>query len=169
MDWVAIAGTVVGAILGAAIGVLGTLKISRERRRHDQREDLRRAFGAYLGALYPAVAELRELPPVREQPRLVALLSRLESENVAWARQRQREYRLYGDRHRQNASALAAAVADLQVRPMPSVLRSAFERANDYIERLGEQRSPELRGEWEAIHAELMRGARSIEGWTPLS
>jgi hypothetical protein len=130
-------------------------------------EALRRAFGVYLGALYPAVAELRELPPVRQPSPLVALMNRLEPRDVAWAKQREREFRRYGDRHRQNASALAAAVADLQVQAKPDLLRVAFDRANDYIERLGEQRTPELRAEWTSVHAHLMREAHAIDNWVP--
>jgi len=37
-------------------------------------------------------------------------------------------------------------------------LRAAFDRANHYVERLGEQRTPELLEEWSVIHADRIAG-----------
>jgi len=87
---------VAGTLLGAAVGVRGALVISRAERLDATREDVRRTLAGYLGALYPAVAELRELSPRRELPLLVRWLQRPEPSDVAWARQRWREYRGYG-------------------------------------------------------------------------
>ncbi len=81
-----------GTLLGAAVGVGGALTISREDRRHAAREDLRRALAVYLGALYPSVSELKELPPTRPEPALARWLTRLERDDVRWLRQRRREH-----------------------------------------------------------------------------
>jgi hypothetical protein len=62
---------------------------------------------------------------------------------------------------------LAAAAAELQVRPIPDELRAAFDRANNYIERLGEQRTPELLAEWSSVHDDLMAGRRALDSWLP--
>lgn len=156
-----------GALLGAIVGVRGALAISRDERRDAQREDLRRALAGYLGALYPAVHELRTLPPARRLPRLVQWIERLQPADVAWAKQRHREYRLYGYRHREGGDRLAAAVAELQVRAMPDELRLAVDRANSYVERLGEQRAPELIEEWSSVHSNLMNGQQALDVWKP--
>ncbi len=156
-----------GTLLGAIVGVRGALAISRDERRHGQQEDVRRALATYLGAIYPVVNELRELPAVQPVSPLIRWLGRLERSDVAWVRQRRREYRLYGYRHREGGDRLAAAVAELQVRPMPEALQAAVDRANNYIERLGEQRTPELREEWSSVHADLMRGREALDSWTP--
>jgi hypothetical protein len=94
-------------------------------------------------------------------------LMRLGRQDVAWARQRSREYRRYGYRLRELAAELAAAFVDLQVRPMSDELGAAVVRAKRYVEQLGEQRTPELIAEWPAIHAELMRGRDSLDSWLP--
>lgn len=156
-----------GVLLGAIVGVRGALVVSRDERRHEQREDLRRALAAYLGALYPAVNELRELPPARPAPRVARWIDSLQPSDAAWARQRRREYRLYGYRHREGGDRLAASVAQLQVRAMPAELRAAVDRANGYIERLGEQRTKELREEWSSVHGDLMRGRQVLDSWLP--
>jgi hypothetical protein len=156
-----------GALLGAVVGVRGALAISRDERRHRKPEDLRSALAIYLGALYPAVNELRELPPARTLPGFVTLIDRLQPPDVAWARQRSREYRLYGYRHKEGGDRLAAAFAQLQVRAMPEELRVAVDRANDYVKRLGEQRTPDLIEEWSSVHADLMRGREALDSGTP--
>lgn len=156
-----------GTLLGAVVGARGALAVSREDRLHAQREDVRRALAGYLGALYPSVAELRELPPARPESKLESGLKRLERDDVRWVRQRRREHLLYGDRHRELAAKLAAAAAELQVRPMPDALRAAFDRANDYVERLGEQRTPELLNEWASVYADLMQGRGVLDTWRP--
>jgi len=77
-----------GTLLGAVVGVGGVLTISRDDRRHAGREDVRRALTVYLGALYPSVSELKELPPKRPESTLARWLTRLERDDVRWLRQR---------------------------------------------------------------------------------
>jgi hypothetical protein len=91
----------------------------------------------------------------------------LQPSDVVWVRQRRREHQRYGYRHREGGDRLAAAVAQLQVRAMPDELRAAVDQANGYIERLGEQRTQELREEWSSVHDDLMRGRQALDSWTP--
>jgi hypothetical protein len=49
---------------------------------------------------------------------------------------------LTGDRYRQIASQLAVAATKLQTLPSPPDVRAAVDAGNDYVERLGENRTP---------------------------
>ena len=61
---------VVGTLAGAALGVGGAARISRRERRNALNDRMRDAFAVFLGAVCPAVAELREVPDVDEIPKL---------------------------------------------------------------------------------------------------
>jgi hypothetical protein len=62
------AGTagLIGAFGGGALGLLGALKVGADQRQEALVTERRQALATYLGALYPTVGELREIPPPRE-------------------------------------------------------------------------------------------------------
>lgn len=156
-EWITSAIGVTGALVGAGVGYGGALAISRRDRAADIQQKIRDAFGLYLGTLYASVAEGLELPPNRPPTRLDRAVERVQGQQGAWLARRRREYQLSGDRYRELAARLSAAEAQLQVLPLSPGLRGAVNAANDYVRRLGEDRSPEIKAEWSAIHSQLMR------------
>jgi hypothetical protein len=70
---------------------------------------------------------------------------------------------LTGDRYRQIASQLAVAATKLQTLPLPPDVRAAVDAGNDYVERLGENRTPELTKEWAEIHERMVNSMASLE------
>ncbi len=123
---------------------------------------MRDAFGVFLGAVYPAVAELREVPDVDGIPKLDQAYNRLRGEKATFIAVRRRERQIFGDGLRLRAQRVAIAVADLQVLPLPRPVREAVDAANDYLERLSQRRTPELKSEWEQIHKQLMAAAEIL-------
>jgi hypothetical protein len=117
----------------------------------------------YLGALYQSVGELRELPPNREPNALDRGVRMLQGEHGAWVARRRAEYRLSGDRYRQLAGQLASAVAQLHALPLPPDLEAAVTAANEYVEKLSEQRAPELIAQWPATRASLLAAIKRLD------
>lgn len=124
---------------------------------------MRHAFASYLGALYPAVAELRELPPARRSPANATILDRVRGNESTFLAARRRERAVFGDRPRQVADRVASALASLQVMALPSEVRAACEAAAAYIERLAGQRSSEVSAEWPAIYEQLQAAGRLLD------
>lgn len=149
----ALAG-LIGALGGATIGLVGALKINADQRDAAARAEKQRAFAAYLGALYPAVAELREMPPNKEPDLLERAVDRISSEQATWVRTR-RGIAEMGAPFLGRIDRLSAATALVQVLDMPKQLMSAFDEANDYVQRLGEDRTPKRLAEWSAIYSRL--------------
>jgi hypothetical protein len=117
----------------------------------------------YFGLLVVSVAELRDLPPRREPNALDQAVDKLRGEQGAWVARRRAEYRLTGDRYRQIASQLAVAAVKLQTLPLPPDIRAAVDARNGYVERLGEDRTPELVTEWAEIHERMVKSLASLE------
>lgn len=153
---------VLGTLAGAAVGVAGALRISRHARRDALNDRMRDAFGIYLGALYPAVAELRDLPDVDGLPKLDRAFNWLRGERATFIASRRNERQIFGDGLRDRAHRVGIAVADLQVLPLPKPVRDAVDRANNYLERLGRRRTPEIKAEWSEIHKQLMAAAELL-------
>lgn len=63
----------------------------------------------------------------------------------------------------QLAGRFAAAYMDLRLRDLPSSVDGTVERTADYIAKLGEDRTPELKDEWKAIHAALMASGDELK------
>jgi hypothetical protein len=165
--WVAVAISTVGAVggtaLGARIGLKGAQRISREERAAAERSDVVRAFGLFLGALYPSVAELQAMPPVGGWRFGVAnVINRVRGPVPTWVATVRNEHNFDGGRRRELSWRLAATVADLQVRRLPPDVRAAVAEATGYVQRLGQQRSPELVAEWERIRLRLMAAAAEL-------
>ncbi|MGZ4248871.1 MAG: hypothetical protein ACXVUE_11270 [Solirubrobacteraceae bacterium] len=136
---------VAGTLASAVVGVAGAARISRQARREALNDRMRDAFGVYLGALYPAVADLRELPDVDGLPMLDQAINRLRGDKATFVASRRRERQIFGDGMRDRAHGVGVAVAGLQVLPLPPPVRDAVDVANDYLERLGERRTDDLK------------------------
>ena len=120
------------------------------------------AFGDYLGALYVSIGELRDLPPSREPNLVNQAAGKLRTEQGAWVARRRAERRITGDRYRDVAARFAAAAAHLQTLPLDPELEAAVEAANDYAQKLGEDRSPELIGRWPEVRARLLAASEYL-------
>jgi hypothetical protein len=160
--WLTAAIGVAGTLGGTGLGYRGALAIHRRDRTSALQDRIRSALAEYLGALYASVGELRDLPPSKPLNRLYQAINELRGEQATWLARRRAEYRLTGDRYRDVAARQVAAAAQLQVLPIPPDLRAAVDAANNYVERLAENRSPELIAEWPGIHARLMDAAKSL-------
>jgi hypothetical protein len=89
-------------------------------------------------------------------------VGKLQGEQGAWTARRRAEYRLSGDRYRQLAGQLASAAAQLHVLPMPPDLDAAVAAANQYVEKLSDQRTPELIAQWPAVRALLLAATKKL-------
>lgn len=151
-----------GAFGGAAIGFAGSLKVNADQRREADRIEKRRALAAYLGALYPAVSELREMPPDKDLDMIGRAIEMLSGEQASWIRTRRAlvasSPQMFGRMDR-----LAAAMARVQTLAMPATVTQAVEGANDYVVELGRERSEELVAAWPEIRAELLAAVSSME------
>jgi hypothetical protein len=156
----ALAG-LIGAFGGAGIGLLGALKVNADQRQEAERSERRRAFAVCLGALYPVVSELREMPPNSEPDALTRAIDQLLGEQASWVRTRRglaaTSPQMFGRMDR-----LSAAMAVVQTLAMPAALLEAVEAANDYVAELGEERSEELVARWPAVRARLLEAARLL-------
>jgi hypothetical protein len=156
----AVAGGI--GLIGVGLGYLGSLRLSRREREAAGRDELRRAFARYLGALYPVVSELRQTPQTRRRPP-GTVLERLQGPAWTFVSSRRGLTKAFGSRPFDLGDRLADAVAAIQVLALPQDVDQAISAANDYVEHLAEQRSDTVKAEWPGIHARLMDAARSIE------
>jgi hypothetical protein len=155
-EWVIAAIGVGGTLGGTGLGYRGALSINKRDRQTRLRDQIRSAFAEYLGALYVSVGELRDLPPRQEPNLLDKTADAIRGEQGSFIARRRAEYKLSGDRYREVASRLAAAAARLHVLPLSPELDEAVSAASRYVERLGEQRTPELKAEWPEVRARLL-------------
>jgi len=123
---------------------------------------MRDAFGVFLGAMYQAVADLRELPDINELPIAAKAYNKLRGEPATFVANRRREREVFGDVLRDRAHRVAVAFAELQLLPLPSDAREAVDTSMEYLERLSQRRTPELKAEWSVIHAELAAAAELL-------
>ena len=112
--------------------------------------------------MYPAVADLRELPDVNDLPVAAKAYNRLRGEPATFVANRRREREIFGDVLRDRAHRVAIAFAELQVLPLPPEAREAVDTSMDYLERLSQRRTPELKAEWTLIHAQLASAAELL-------
>lgn len=161
-EWITGAIGVCGTLSGTGLGYVGAVRISRRDRAAALLAQIRSAAAVYLGALYQSVGELHELPPNRDPNALDRGIRRLQGEQGAWVAQRRAEYRLSGDRYRQLAGQLASAAAQLHALPLPPDLDAAVAAANEYVEKLSEQRTPELIAQWPATRAALLAAIKRL-------
>ena len=162
-DWIVALIGVGGTLGGTGLGYRGARAINREDRAAAWREQMRAAVADYFGLLVVSVAELRDLPPAKEPNALDQAVDKLRGEQGAWIARRRAEYRLTGDRYRQIASQLAVAAVKVRTLPLPPDVRAAVDASNDYVGRLGEDRTPELTKEWAEIHERMIKSLASLE------
>ncbi len=55
------------------------------------------------------------------------------------------------------------SLTKLQTLPLPPDVRAAVDAGNDYVERLGENWTPELTKEWAEIHERMVNSLASLE------
>jgi hypothetical protein len=154
---IGVGGTLAGTGLGAGLGYRGALSINSRQRADAQRARVRAARAEYIGALYVAVGEMRDLPPATEPNWLGRALDRLRGEQGAWLARRAAEYRLTGDRYRQVAAGVAMAAARLHVLPLRPELEAAVSASAEYAEKLGVNRTPELLEQWPEVRTMLLK------------
>lgn len=161
---IAAAAALVGAFGGAWLGFLGARRISSSDRAEARRVQRQEIFASYLGALYPVVAELREMPanPKGWRTFVSETIDSLQGEAASYVSAR-RALEGIGNQHVIRADRLAAAVAQVQVLGMPDEVVAAFDAANEYVESLGEERTDELKARWPALHERLQSAARLLD------
>jgi hypothetical protein len=161
-EWVNAAIGVGGTLGGTLLGYAGAARVSRRDRAAALKGQIRAAAAVYLGALYESVGELRDLPPNKLPNALDRSVRKLQGKQGAWLAQRRAEYRLTGDRYRQLAGRLASAAAQLQVLPLPPDLEMAVSRANEYVEKLAEQRTRGLKAKWPEVRASVLEATNNL-------
>ncbi len=152
----------IGAFGGGALGLLGALKVGADQRREALATERRQALAAYLGALYPAVGELREMPPNKEVDPINKALDWVGGEQATWVRTRKglvaMSPHIFG-----RIDRLSLALASVQLLGMPKPVMEAVEAANDYVAELGQQRTPELIDRWPSIRQELLDASELVD------
>jgi hypothetical protein len=150
-----------GTFGGAGIGLLGTQRISATERKEASKRERRRAFASFLGALYPAVSELRSMPPNKLPNILEQAQEKLSNEQADWIRTR--KAMVSATPHLFiRIDRLSLATAEVQTLDMPPKVKEAIEDANHYVERLGEERTEELKAEWPSIYVRLHEAKRLL-------
>jgi hypothetical protein len=153
----------VAGLLGVGLGYLGTKRLSDQQRQRERGAELSRALAAYLGALYPVVAELRAMPHVPAGDGTSRLDRLMWGEAGAYVKSRQRLLRSFGTRHFELQDRFAAAAAQLKVLPLPMELEQAVDAATAWVEELAVSRAPDVTRRWPQIWEDLHDAARAIE------
>ncbi|NLT05159.1 MAG: hypothetical protein GXY03_02495 [Solirubrobacterales bacterium] len=117
-----------------------------------------------MGALYPLVAELRDMPPARPPGAATRLIDRLRGPDAQWL-VTQKAIVDVGNRPRTLGDRLSAALAYVQVLDMPDEVTQAIAEANDYVDRLSKHRSEALKAEWPDILARLQTAKTALQPW----
>ena len=118
-----------------------------------------------MSALAASVSELRQLPPTPKSALTDvanAVDRRVRGEASMYLRTRRLEQQISGGRHRELASRLGGAYLELTLQPLPPDVRAAVQAGVDYVERLGDSRTPEVLGEWKSVHARLLAANKQL-------
>jgi hypothetical protein len=143
---------------------------------------MRATYAVYLGAFHAAIAELREFPPAPRDARLdravELLIARGKSsampfvsdlatrtEATRWINTRKHVKETSGERLQESSTHVTNATALLELLPLPDDATAAVKRANDYLDLLGTDRSPEVLAEYADVCDQLQAAARSIADW----
>jgi hypothetical protein len=162
------AGTaaLIGAFGGSGIGFAGALKVAADQRLEDRRSEKRRAMASYLGALYPVISELKEMPKNKEPDLVSKAIEQVSGEQATWVRTRKglvaMSPHMFGRQDR-----LSSAFAHVQLLDMPDPVMDAVEAANDYAIELGEERSEAILGRWPTVHKDLLDASRLLDAQDP--
>jgi hypothetical protein len=163
------AGTLGGGALGGWIGLHGARSLSADEREAAARAETLRSFRLYFGCVATTVARHREVPFVPEPTQLSKAVERV-TEWVTDVRHRyiavqRRAREAFGDSYRDLSGRLAETLIDLQLRELPATVRAATDASSTYVQRLGEQRSPELVAQWPDVHAQLTAAGEELRVW----
>jgi hypothetical protein len=166
--WIGVIGALAGAALGSGITILGTRGLSKDERAAAEHAENLRAFRLFVSEAALCVSELRQLPSVPKPWPTDAAVTRLTTllrggEAGAQMATRRKVYRQYGNRHEELASRFAASYMDLRLRDLPPSVNATVERTADYIAKLGEDRTAELKEEWKVVHAALMASGDELK------
>lgn len=145
----------VGAFGGAVVGLTGALVVDHAQGRRALATERRRAFAAFVGALYSAIGEFRGMPPNRHGGLFEKAGSLFRTDQAQWV-EAQRGVANTSPQLFSRIDRLLAALALLQVLDLPLDVMAAIEKATDYAERLAADRTPELREEWWEIRDDLL-------------
>ncbi len=162
-DSVTTAITVAGPLAGVGLGYIGSARIARRARDTERERELRQALGRYLGALYPFVAEMREMPAVEIGP-AGRFVDRMRGEPATYVAGRRGIQRNFGNRPLTVSDRLADAIAQLQVLGLPSALEEVIEATNAYVDRLAAERTQAVKDEWTDVYARLHAAIRANYG-----
>lgn len=160
-DWASTAIPAGAGLAGAALGYLGTIRVSRRERKAAQQTDLTRAIGRYLGVLYLFVSEMGELPATEPPGRITRLVDQVRGEAWTYVRTQRRLSKVFGERHFLVRQSLADAIAQLQVLELPPDFQEVFNDANAYAERLAAERTQALKDGWPEVYERLHASFRS--------
>jgi hypothetical protein len=166
--WIGVVGALAGAALGSGMTILGTRRVGKDERAAAEHAENLRAFRLFVSEAALSVSELRRLPAVPKPWPSDAVVTRLTTllrggEAGAQMATRRKVYRQYGNRHEELAARFAAAYMDLRLRDLPPSVAATVERTADYIAKLGEDRTPELKEEWKVVHAALMASGDELK------
>lgn len=145
----------IGAFGGAAVGLIGALVVDRAHGRRMLSSERQRAFAAFVGALYAAIGEFRDMPPNRHGGLFQRFNSFLRTEQAQWVEAQQGLARTSPQLFNR-LDRLLAALALLQVLDMPEEAMAAVEEAASYAERLAADRTPARREEWWDVRERLL-------------
>jgi hypothetical protein len=169
-DWVNQVIAVSGTLAGVGLGYLGSLRVLKRQREDALGDRMRDSFSAFLGAMYAAVGELRDLPHVEGGPAVLPRLQRfIRGEAADYVITRRRERATFGDLLRDTAHQVGIAYADLQILPVPDDVRVAVDRAMEYLERLSHDRRPATLNEWTDVYKDLQTAAKGLASPKPAS
>jgi hypothetical protein len=155
--------SVLGTLAGAGLGLAGASAISRAERREDRRVELKRAYARFLAATYSAVAELRELPPDSEGSKLASIIEQFRGEDATYVQTR-KTLAAMGNTHITRMDRLNAAIAEIQVLGMPPKVVVVVNETGEYVQRLSDERSDEVKAEWPEIFERLQEGTLALDG-----
>ncbi len=153
--------TLAGALIGAAFAG----HVARTERDVVALAEKRRAYGVFLGALFAAVGQLREMPALTPfQEAVIAVSKAVQGEARHYVQSQRGVQRTFGDRPRALADSVAAAYAHLLVLGLPADVQAAADEGLAYVERLAENLGDEtIKVEWPSVHRRLVGAAAGLQ------
>jgi hypothetical protein len=142
-------------ILAAALGFAGSFYVSRHEAKKRFADEKRRLLARYQAQAAIVVARLRDLPEPAKLTVLGQILRDLEGEQASWVREQRAILKTLGADWRRPIEDFIATGAEARLLGLSPSTRAVLERVEDYVLRLTQDRTAELREEWSEIHAAL--------------
>ena len=152
---------VLGTLAGTGVGLAGATALSRDERRDDRQVERRQIFARFLAATYSVVAELRELPPGSEGSVLAKIIDQIQGEDAAYVRTR-KELAKMGNTHFTRLDRMNASIAEIQVSDLPAEVVNIVNETGEYVQRLSDERTDEVKAEWPAIAKRLQEATNLL-------